>query len=98
MPADPSRSPTRMDTLIRLLYVILFAMIFNVAELVLAALVALQFVFVFIWEEPNTKLKDFSASLSRYIYQILEFVTFRSDTKPFPFADWSGASDSQADY
>lgn len=79
---------SRRETWIRLLYVILFAVIYSVAELVVGLLVVVQFGFVLLAGERNRKLLEFGGDLSRFIYQILQFVTFNSDEKPFPFADW----------
>lgn len=82
---------SRKDTAIRLLFVILFAGIYSVAELVLYAIVILQFIFKLISGELNAKLVAFSKSLNHFIYQILQYVTFNRDEMPFPFAEWPSA-------
>jgi hypothetical protein len=56
------------------------------------AVVVIQFGFVLITGDRNQKLLDFGASLSKFIYQILQFVTFNSEDKPFPFSDWPSAN------
>jgi hypothetical protein len=38
--------------------------------------------------QTNGNLKNFGASLARYIYSCLLFVTYNSDDKPYPFAQW----------
>jgi len=38
--------------------------------------------------DTNERLLDFSSDLSVYIYQILQFLTFNSEAKPYPFAVW----------
>ena len=81
-------SPGRRETWIRLLFVILFAFIYTVGEIVLAALVVLQFGFKLITGECNDYLQQFSKGLTLFIYQILQYVTFNSDDQPFPFNDW----------
>lgn len=82
------RNLTRRDTWSRALFVILFALIYSIAEIVLATTVVLQFGFVLISGERNQKLLEFGDNLSKFIYQILRFVTFNSDDRPFPFSDW----------
>lgn len=72
----------------RLLYVILFVFIYSVAEAVLAAVVVVQFGFVLVTATPNEYLLRFGDALSRFIYEVLQFFTFTSDDKPFPFAAW----------
>ena len=76
------------DSGIRLLFVIFFAGVYTVAEFVIAALVVIQFGFKLITGETNEKLQSFSKPLNKYVYAILQFVTFNEDEKPFPFADW----------
>jgi hypothetical protein len=83
---------SRRETWFRLLFVILFSLIYSVAEVVMVVVVVVQFGFVLITGDKNRKLLEFGASLSRFFYQILQFVTFNADDKPFPFSDWPSAS------
>jgi hypothetical protein len=87
-------SPTRKEIWIRLLYVFLFVILYSVAEAVLGAIVIVQFGFKLITLETNKKLLDFSIGLNKYIYGILQFMTFNSDEKPYPFSDWPGSGKS----
>lgn len=79
---------TRSGTWRRLLYVILFAVIYTVAEIVLAAVIVVQFGFVLITGQRNQNLLHFGASLSRFMYDVLRYFTFNSDDTPFPFQPW----------
>ncbi len=79
---------TRGQTWQRLLFILLFAFIYTVAELVIAAVVILQFGFELIAGKRNRNLLDLGASLSRYAYEVLLYVTYNSDQRPFPFSDW----------
>lgn len=81
---------TRSETWLRVLYVILFALIYTVAEIVLAAVVVVQFGFVLITGQRNPNLLEFGASLSRFMYDVLRYFTFLSDDRPFPFQPWPG--------
>lgn len=91
MNSELKQSLTRSDTWMRVLYVILFAAIYTVAEFVLLAVVVVQFGFVLISGKRNHNLLQFGGSLSRYMYDVLLFFTFRSDTRPFPFDAWPAA-------
>jgi len=75
---------------IRGLYMLLFAFIYGVADVVVAAVVIIQFTFRLLNGETNPRLLDFGRSLSRYLYQVLLFLTFNSEEKPFPFDVWPG--------
>ena len=83
-----TQKPSRRETWVRALFVILFALIYSVAEIVIFTVVLVQFGFVLITGERNKKLLDFGANLSTFVYQILRYVSFNTDDKPFPFTDW----------
>jgi len=73
---------------IRLVYMMLFAIFLYVASFVVGVLVMVQFIFALITGSDNRKLRELGRSLTTYIEQILSFLTFNSEIKPFPFADW----------
>jgi hypothetical protein len=79
---------TAKDTWIRGLYMLLFTVIYSVTEFVLGLIVIFQFIHVLFTRDTNERLLDFSSDLSVYIYQILQFLTFNSNAKPYPFAVW----------
>jgi hypothetical protein len=65
-----------------------FAIAFNVAEVVLWAITAVQFLFKLFTGVANQQLRGFGQSLGTFMYDVILFLTFRSDEKPFPFAPW----------
>ena len=73
---------------LRLVFMLLFAALLQVASIIMWVLVVLQFVFSLITGQDNINLRRFGHSLSTYIYQTLKFLTYSSEEKPFPFADW----------
>ena len=49
----------------------------------------LQFLHVLFTGQSNPRLKDFGLSLARYAYQVLEYLTFNTEVRPFPFdTEW----------
>src|SRR5690606_11586995 len=76
---------------LRLVFMLLFAALLQVASIIMWVLVVLQFVFSLITGQDNINLRRFAYSLSTYIYQTLKFLTYSSEEKPFPFADWPAA-------
>lgn len=78
------------DTWMRGIYILVFAFAYSVAEIVLWAVVLMQFLVLLFTSEKNEKLLVLGKDMSYYIYQILQYVTFNSDEKPFPFSDWPG--------
>lgn len=73
---------------IRGLYILLFALFYSIAEVVLWAIVIVQFGSRLITGGRNERLLEFSGSLNRYIFEILQYITYRSEFMPFPFAEW----------
>lgn len=83
------------STWLRALFIILFALIYSVAEIVIGAVVILQFLFVLFSGNANGRLLEFGQSLSTYVFQILQYVTFNSEQRPFPFSDWPKPRDEE---
>lgn len=96
MSAGLKENLSRGETWRRVLFVILFGLIYTVAEIVVVAVVVLQFGFVLVTGSRNALLLDFGAGLSEYVYQILRYVTLTGEIKPFPFAPWPEAGSHEA--
>jgi hypothetical protein len=76
----------------RLLYIVIFYLFYGAAKVVLFVMVIYQFLSTLFTGKTNERLLDFGRQLSEYIYQTVQFLSYTSDDKPFPFADWpSGA-------
>ena len=76
---------------LRLVFMILFAIIAGLACYIVGAVAILQFLWTLFTGKSNDKLRNFGGSLSQYVYQILRFLTYSSEQKPFPFSDWPEA-------
>lgn len=79
---------TAGDTWLRGFYIVLFAVIYSLAELLVLAVVVFQFLATLIRGERNARLLEFGRDLSTFMYQILRYVTFNSDVRPYPFGEW----------
>ena len=75
----------------RLLYMLLFVIAYSVVESILAAIVIIQIFFRLFTGKANERLLQFGAQAARYIYDVLQYLTFNSEEKPFPFRDWPSA-------
>ncbi|MCP8898878.1 DUF4389 domain-containing protein [Gilvimarinus xylanilyticus] len=83
---------TSADHWMRFVYMLLFAVILYVAGIVVGVVVLIQFLFALFTGSDNTQLRQLGDSLSQYIHAALRFLTYNSDDKPFPFADWPEAA------
>ena len=78
-------------TWVRGLFMLLFIALYQIAAVVVGAVAVLQFVWKLTTGATNPRLLRFGEDLGRYFYQIMRFLTFNSEDKPFPFADWPSA-------
>jgi hypothetical protein len=72
----------------RLLYMVLFALLLHLASAVMWVLCALQFLFVLMTGQDNSHLRHLGGSISIFVHQSLQYLSYNSETKPFPFSDW----------
>ena len=77
--------------MIKVLYLILFYMIYGLTDLALIVIVVAQTLLKLFTGEPSESLKDFGRSLGTYVKQISEYLSYASERKPFPFSDWPQA-------
>ncbi len=76
------------STWLRGLYMLLFILFISVAKVVILAVIIFQFLSDLIARKTNQRLLKFGQSLSTYSYQVLVFLTFNSEYRPFPFGAW----------
>ena len=76
------------DRLIKGLFVLLFMFVFLLSDFIFCLIVFVQFFFDLRFGEPNNQLCQHSSELEGYLAEVVAFVTYQSDTKPFPFSDW----------
>ncbi len=80
---------------IRILYMVLFWLAGHLVIAMVILIAVLQGVLVLFTGQPNLSLQEFSLALNRYLYQMANFLTFNSETKPFPFSDWPSAGHAE---
>lgn len=76
---------TNTNTWIRFAYMVLFTILLMAARLVISLVVLVQFVFVLVTGSDNENLRNLGQGLGRWVYQTVMFLTFNSESKPFPF-------------
>ncbi len=73
---------------VRALLMLLMCAAFQLAAWILVLTALVQLVFAILKDEPNRRLQRFGGSVGLYLTQIASFVTFATETVPFPFSDW----------
>lgn len=85
---DPLITPRHESLLLRVLWMLVFLLVWWVAEAVLGALIVLQLIYRLFYGAPNGSLMNFGDGLSQFLAQIGRFGCFHTDQKPWPFSDW----------
>ena len=76
----------------RLLYMILFAILYKVAEFIMWVVVLFQVIVTLVTGSPNERALKFGMQLSAYVYVLWTYLTYNTEKKPFPFSDWPTAT------
>ncbi|VAW95199.1 hypothetical protein MNBD_GAMMA20-669 [hydrothermal vent metagenome] len=97
MDTEKKENMTPQEAWTRGLFMVMFFILLQLAKIVAGVVVVLQFLFTIFTNQTNDNLLHFGASLSRYIYQAWRFLTYSSETQPFPFAPWPGADETEPD-
>lgn len=73
------------DTWIRLVFMLVYYLLVSIAGFVAGVVVVLSFLHVLFTGERNTSLMQAGRTIARYVREILEYLTYNTDDKPFPF-------------
>ena len=77
------------STWIRLLFIAIYVALASIATMALSAVVILGFLVVLFTGETNSQLRAAGQGIASYLYEIIRFLTYNTDDKPFPFgSDW----------
>jgi hypothetical protein len=80
-----SKPFSRKKIAVRLLYTILFLIVFEVVKIIIQVSVIFQYVYLLISKTSNNPIRNFSNKVSVYAYRVLRYVTLNENEKPFPF-------------
>lgn len=83
---DVKQNLRNIDNWLRGLFIVVFAVIFYFLVGIIWLLVIFQFLTTVITGKLNNQLEKFSGVLTDYALQILAYVTYQADLKPFPFS------------
>ena len=81
-------APDKRNIFIRGLFMVFMGLVFHLTGTLLFIVAVIQFAFALISDAPNARLASFGRSLGLYLQQNVNFLTFVTEEKPFPFSDW----------
>ncbi len=91
-PQETRKSIMARSTWLRGFFMLLFTVAYGIAELLLFVTAVFQFLYLLVTGKTVERLLIFGENLSRYFYQIIRYLTFNTEERPFPFSDWPGAA------
>lgn len=92
-PPDIQENLKSSSTWLRLLFMLVCSALYAVTRFVVFAVVVLQFFWALLTSEPNEKLTALGHSLALYSCEIIDYLTYYSEERPFPFdRDWPAGS------
>jgi hypothetical protein len=86
--SDVKDNIKKQSTWKRGLYILLFSIFYGIAEFVMYMIIIFQFLLTLVTGETNDRLRKLAQGISTYIYQILQFMSFNTDSHPYPFGAW----------
>ena len=81
----------------RLFFMVIYGAAINFVVSILIILVAIQFIFYLFTSKTNNQLQSANNWLQGFFNDALNFLSFNSDSKPWPFSDKDDVSDSNED-
>ena len=79
---------------IRILLMVVFAaMLYIILAPVILVMMISQGLFSLITGDNNSNLRMLGGSLNKYAFQILQFISYNSEDRPFPFSGFPDAED-----
>ena len=79
---------SRKKIAIRLLYTILFLIVFEILKIIIQLSVIFQYIYLLIAKTYNNPIRNFTNNVSVYAYKVLRYVTLNENDKPYPFKDF----------
>ena len=72
-------------TWLRLIFMCIFGLLASLAGMIGSVVIVLGFLWVLFTGEVNRELRELGQGIASYVFQIIRYLTFNTDDKPFPF-------------
>jgi hypothetical protein len=93
-PDEPAAGlPKPPNPWFRLPYLVLFAIVFEIAKWLVALVTVVQFVLRVTIGHSNERLRHFGDGLAAYLRDVVAYLTYASDAIPYPFGPWPKGED-----
>jgi len=83
---------------IRLLYTVMYLIIFEILKTIIQVIVVFQYIYLLITRKYSSPLRNFSNKVATYAYKIIRYVTLNDNIRPFPFHEFPEEMEKPADH
>ena len=73
---------------LRSIFMVLFFIVYRIVDILVLLVAVSQWLYVLLSGDANQGLRKFANGLSLYVAQIINYLSYNSEEKPFPFSDW----------
>ncbi|EAT11801.1 DUF4389 domain-containing protein [Bermanella marisrubri] len=73
---------------LRSLFMVLFFVVYRIVDILVLLVAICQWLYVLLTGDNNASLSRFAGGLAAYVAQIVNYLSYNSEQKPFPFSDW----------
>ncbi|MFT5593559.1 MAG: hypothetical protein ACI8SR_001940 [Oceanicoccus sp.] len=73
---------------LRSLFMVLFFIVYRIVDILVLLVAISQWFYVLLSGDANQGLRNFAKGLSLYVAQIIDYLSYNTEEKPYPFTDW----------
>jgi len=85
------------ETWLRLVFMLLFGIVFQIVKSIVFLVAIVQFLFTLLTGKAHGRIKVLALGLATYLRETTEFLTFVTEQKPYPWADWPSDPEAGAE-
>jgi len=73
---------------LRSLFMVLFLVIYRFVDILVILVAISQWLYMLLTGDASASLSRFAGGLGAYVAQIIGYLSYNTEEKPFPFNDW----------
>jgi hypothetical protein len=73
---------------LRSLFMVLFLVIYRLVDVLVLLVAISQWLYMLLTGDASSSLSRFAGGLGAYVAQIISYLSYNTEEKPFPFTDW----------
>lgn len=77
---------------IRSIFMVLFFIVYRIVDILVLLVAICQWLYMLLTGDANASLSRFAGGLASYVAQIIQYLSYQTEEKPYPFSDWPQAA------